>query len=345
MRVCSCFLNNDNGDAPIYGFYGKFLPKLPYKVTNALCFQNVESSRSYIDDLYSSDDEKCLSSIICIKNSVIGSNRQKESVIAQGIVPRLMQLLHNKTMRDDVRLEAIVTIGSLAKGTEEHIELLINCGTVNYLLDILDESDQNLIDACLCGLRTLSQQVHRPINTAFSAEQLQRLLALAGPKESLLRQSCVASILSSACKGVAEQNALCAVGAPQVLASLLVVPNSAVLIPVLTCIATMCYENKTVATEIYNTCCNDVKVPSILVMLVCRDKPVEMQLEAARCLANMYRAGALSSKDYVIIYKALPCLVRLCQVIYDMNQSKGLSFILAFNEKGLWIASISVKKC
>lgn len=251
---------------------------------------------------------------MCIKNSVIGSNRQKESVIAQGIVPRLIQLLQDKDMKLEVRLEAIITIGSLAKGTEEHIELLINCGTINYLLNILEEIDPSLIDACLCGLRTLCQQTHRSINTTFTPAQLERLLTLAGQKESLLRQSCVASILSSACKSVTEQNALCAVGASQVLASLLVVPHSAVLIPVLTCLATMCYENKTVATEIYNTSCNDIKVPSILVMLVCRDKPVEMQLEAARCLSNIYRAGALSSKDNVIIYKALPCLVRLCQV-------------------------------
>lgn len=217
-------------------------------------------------------------------------------------------------MKNEVRLEAIVTIGSLAKGTEEHVELLISRGTITNLLNILDEDDQNLIDACLCGLRTLCQQNYRSINTTFSAEQLERLLTLAGQKESVLRQSCVASILSSACKTVSEQNALCAVGAAHVLASLLIVQHSAVLIPVLTCLATMSYENKTVATEIYNTSCNDIKVPSILVLLVCRDKPVEMQLEAARCLTNMYRAGALSAKEYVIIYKALPCLVRLCQV-------------------------------
>lgn len=274
----------------------------------------MESSRSYIDDLYSSDPDKCLGSIICIKNSVIGSNRQKESVIAQGIVPRLMQLLQDKSMRNEVRLEAAVTIGSLAKGTEEHIELLINCGTITLLLNILDENDLRLIDSCLCGLRTLCQHDFGSLCTTYSVKQFQKLLSLGGPGESVLRQSCVASILGSACREATEQNALCSVGAHEVFASLLTVPYTVVLIPVLTCLGSMCFENKAVAAEVYNASYRDIKVPSILVHFVCRDKPADMQLEAARCLTYMYRSEAVSAKDDMIIYKALPCLVRLCQV-------------------------------
>ena len=65
-----------------------------------------------MDDLYSQDSNKCLSSLICIKNSVIGSNRQKESVIAQGILPRLIYILKDKNMKIAVRIEAAVTIGT-----------------------------------------------------------------------------------------------------------------------------------------------------------------------------------------------------------------------------------------
>ncbi|KAJ8948854.1 hypothetical protein NQ318_013507 [Aromia moschata] len=276
-------------------------------------FMNVESTRSYIDDLYSQDPNKCLASIICIKNSVIGSNRQKASVIAQGIVPRLIYLLKDRNMKVSVRIEAAVTIGSLAKGTEDHIELLINSGCIQIILDVLEENEPKLIDACLCCLRTLSHQ-SSSCNTKYTVKNLQKLLSFAGPKETLQRQSCVASILSSACKSAVEQNSLCSVGAPTIFATLLAVQNYSVRIPVVTCLASMCWGNQIVASEIVNTSCKDIKIPNYLATLISRDRPIEMQLEAARCLTNLHRAGAIPSYDPIITYRTLPCLVRLCQV-------------------------------
>uniref|UniRef100_A0A1Y1LJD4 Armadillo repeat-containing protein 8 n=1 Tax=Photinus pyralis TaxID=7054 RepID=A0A1Y1LJD4_PHOPY len=278
-----------------------------------MTFMDVEHSRSYIDDLYSSDPDKCLTSLICIKNSVIGSNRQKESVIAQGIVPRLIQLLKDRNRKAAIRLESVVTIGSLAKGTGEHVELLINCGTVPLLLDLLEENDPLLIDACLCCLRTLSQQDTGRFQTVYSHRHLQKLLSFAEPEENILRQSCVASILSSLCKGASEQNALRLAGAAQVLTNMLSICHTAVRVPTLTCLAAMAFENRAVAEEITNTSYKDTKVITILARLLSRDKPIDMQLEAARCLTNLHRAGAIMAYDAVITFRTLPCLVRLCQ--------------------------------
>lgn len=53
-------------------------------------------------------------------------------------------------------------------------------------------------------------------------------------------------------------------------------------------------------------------VPVALGQLMGRERSATVQLEAARCVANMHRAGALSSKDPRVVYRALPCLVRLC---------------------------------
>lgn len=167
--------------------------------------QDVENSRLYVDDLYSSDPEKCLNSLICIKNSVIGSNRQKESVIAQGIVSRLMQLLGDHNVNTTLRLESAITIGSLAKGTKDHAELLIKCGTIPMMLDLIEEGDANLIDAALCCLRTLAHKDSGNGRTVYTQNQVQRLLSYAEPNEMLMRQSCVASILSDFCKRNAEQ--------------------------------------------------------------------------------------------------------------------------------------------
>lgn len=221
--------------------------------------------------------------------------------------------MKDKNTKAAVRIEAAVTIGSLAKGKEEHVELLINSGIVQVLLDVLEETEPKLIDACLCCLRTLSQYSSNSDNK-YSVKHLQKLLSFAGSRESLQRQSCVASILSSACKTSIEQNALCSVGAPTVLASLLSVQNYSVRIPVVTCLATMCYNNPAVASEIISALCKDIKIPNCLATLISRDRPIEMQLEAARCLTNLHRAGAIPAFDPIITYRTLPCLVRLCQV-------------------------------
>ncbi|CAG9864610.1 unnamed protein product [Phyllotreta striolata] len=283
-------------------------------------FMDVESTRSYIDDLYSKDPSKCLQSIVCIKNSVIGSNRQKESVIAQGIVPRLLFLLKDKNTKVNVRVEAAVTIGSLAKGKEEHVELLMNSGTSQILLDVLEENEPRLIDSCLCCLRTLSQHASS-FDVKYDTKSLQKLLSYAGPKDSLQRQSCVANIITSACKGPTEQNILCSIGAPAALASLLSVQNYSVTIPIVTCLATMCWNNSIVAGVIVNTSCKGIRIPDYLEILISRDRPIDMQLGAARCLTNLYRAGAISAYDPVITYRTLPCLVRLCQVERDREDT------------------------
>ncbi|KAF7265923.1 hypothetical protein GWI33_020667 [Rhynchophorus ferrugineus] len=252
-----------------------------YKMQPFTAFMSVESSRSYIDDLYSQDFNKCLNSIICIKHSVIGSNRQKGSVIAQG--------------------------------TSDHVELLINSGVVQSLLELLDEDDPQLIDVCLCCLRTLSSQEHHPINRKFSEKNIQKLLSFVGPKESVLRQTCIPTILNASCKTINEQNMLCNVGTPSILASLLSLGQPSIGTPVCVCLASMCFNNPNVAKEIVNTAYKDIKIPIYLSSLVSREKPTELQLEAARCLTNLHRAGALSAHDPIITFKALACLVRLCQ--------------------------------
>lgn len=70
-----------------------------------------------------------------MKNSVIGSNRQKGSVITQGVIPRLIQLLSDPNVSNQIKVHATVTIGSLAKGTDDHIKSLVDFGVVPHLLN------------------------------------------------------------------------------------------------------------------------------------------------------------------------------------------------------------------
>ncbi|GLV43849.1 hypothetical protein CBL_11571 [Carabus blaptoides fortunei] len=276
-------------------------------------FMDVENSRTYIDELYSPDSQKCLESIIYIKNSVIGSNRQKGSVIAQGIVPRLMQLIKDKNTKSTIRLEAVVTLGSLAKGTEEHIKVLIECGTVPLLLEVLEENDSRIVEAALCCLRTFSQQGFDSLSSLCTQKQLSKLLSLASSEQTVVCQACVANVLGASCRTTEEQTTLCTSGASQILATLLTSPYIQVQIPALNCLANMCFENHVVAMEIVNTTCNGASVPDLLVWLMSRDRPIEMQLAAARCVTYLHRSEAIEASDSRVVYRTLPCLVRLCQ--------------------------------
>jgi armadillo repeat-containing protein 8 len=58
---------------------------------------NAETSRYYIDNLYTQDNTKCYQALNFVKNSIMGSNKQKGIVIANGILPRLLQVIHYKT--------------------------------------------------------------------------------------------------------------------------------------------------------------------------------------------------------------------------------------------------------
>lgn len=62
-------------------------------VPHPIFIMNAETSRYYIDNLYMQDNNKCFQALNFIKNSIMGSNRQKGMVIDNGILPRLLQVI------------------------------------------------------------------------------------------------------------------------------------------------------------------------------------------------------------------------------------------------------------
>ncbi|XP_046396149.1 armadillo repeat-containing protein 8-like isoform X2 [Ischnura elegans] len=272
----------------------------------------VESSRSYIDELYSPDATRCMDAIVRLKNSVIGSNRQKGSVIQQGVVPRLLQLLGDNVSSNAVKIEATITLGSLAKGTEEHVKALVDTGIVPLLINTLYSDDQNLVEVCLCCLRTVFQSPCAPVDLIYDDPSLvTHLLNLLS--HSVSNQMCITTVLTAACKTPENQNTLCERGAVPALAALLCSPHYKVQMPSLSCLANMCFQNANVSSVVSISSYGGKSVPDLLVTLMARDKPSEMQMGAARCLTYMHRAGAISAEDTKILYKTLPCLVRLCK--------------------------------
>ncbi|XP_077544312.1 armadillo repeat-containing protein 8-like isoform X3 [Haemaphysalis longicornis] len=281
-------------------------------VTIHQSYMVVECNRSYIDLLFFHDPEKCLEGIIQLKNSVIGSNNQKSTVIRMGLVPRLLQILREES-HPQLVCETAVILNSLAKGTEENVKALLDAGVLPVLLQGLVHQDPRYVEACLCCLRTLFRSEQAPVECMYEEPWAVRHLLLMATQTHAANQECIATILTAVCKTPDHQNYLCAHGAIPALSALLCSPVYKVQLPSLRCLTHMCYQNAKVSQAIVTSSYGGRSVPDILVTLMARDKATEMQLAAAKCMTFLSRAGALHSEDPRIVFKALPTLVRMCK--------------------------------
>ncbi|XP_077498694.1 armadillo repeat-containing protein 8-like isoform X6 [Amblyomma americanum] len=281
-------------------------------VTIHQSYMVVECNRSYIDLLFFHDPEKCLEGIIQLKNSVIGSNNQKATVIRMGLVPRLLQILREES-HPQLLCETAVILNSLAKGTEENVKALLEAGVLPVLLQGLVHQDQRYVEACLCCLRTLFLSELAPVECMYEEPWAVRHLLLMATQMHATNQECIATILMAVCKTPDHQNYLCAHGAVPTLTALLCSPVYKVQLPTLRCLTHMCYQNPKVSQALATSSYGGRTLPDILVTLMARDKPTEMQLAAAKCMTFISRAGAMHSEDPRIVFKALPTLVRMCK--------------------------------
>lgn len=157
------------------------------------------------------------------------------------------------------------------------------------------------------------------------------LIGLASPESSIECQSSVANILQPNCHSYVEQMALFRAGAVPLLARLITSPHLSIKRPSLKCLAGLCFTNRPVSDCVCSTVFNDESVPDILTNLTSRASPVEIQLEAARCLTYLHRSGgSLESTDYRIEFKTLPCLARLCTPEFDEDTRATAAETLAY---------------
>lgn len=259
----------------------------------SVCQQDVEHSRAYIDELYSDNLHSNHNALICLKNAVIGSNKQKGSIIALGVVPRLTSFLTLPDVPPAVRIDAAIVLGSLAKGTAEHVLELVLRGCVPILLGIVcangaagDEcsgtdghdvndidyydddragcsgngngtgntTDPRLIEACLCALRSIFLHSCAPVGELDAdLALLGRIIRLASADSSIECQSCVAKILVPVCHSFKEQMLLNEAGVVPVLARLINSEHVDLQLPAIKCLAAMCFTNSRVAETVCGT--------------------------------------------------------------------------------------------
>uniref|UniRef100_A0A182M6K8 Armadillo repeat-containing protein 8 n=1 Tax=Anopheles culicifacies TaxID=139723 RepID=A0A182M6K8_9DIPT len=295
--------------------------------------QDVENSRSYIDELYSEENCKCQEAIVCLKNAVIGSNKKKGSIISQGIVPRLIALLCNAGKPLQLRIDAGIVLGSLAKGTESQVHSLMRFNTVEVLIAIIFDpnTDERLMETCLGALQTIVQYPFAPLDLIHSdINNIKRLIQIASPRSSFACQMYVVNIFVPLCHSSHQQKNLCQADVIPFLARLMICDNTTLQVPALKCLAAMCFTNKSVSNIVHATYHADRSILDILTALLSRTRDVQVQLSASRCLTYLHRAGSLPAEDYRIVYKTLPCLARLCSDEFEEDTRATAAETLAY---------------
>ncbi|XP_045073459.1 armadillo repeat-containing protein 8-like isoform X2 [Coregonus clupeaformis] len=293
------------------------------------------TSRHYVDGLFHPDPQKVLQGVIDMKNAVIGNNKQKANLIVLGAVPRLLYLLQQGSssselrtecavvlgselrtecavvLGSELRTECAVVLGSLAMGTENNIKSLVDCHIIPALLQGLVCPDLIFIEACLRCLRTVFISPVTPVQLLYTDPTvIPHLMSLMS--RSQRTQEYITQIFSHCCKTPEHQTVLFNHGAIQNIAPMLISPSYKVRMQALKCFSVLAYENTQVSTTLVNVLVDGELLSQVFVRMMQRDRPIEMQLTAAKCLTYMCRAGAIRTDDRCIVLKTLPCLVRMC---------------------------------
>ncbi|KAM8933375.1 armadillo repeat-containing protein 8 isoform 3-T3 [Pelodytes ibericus] len=269
------------------------------------------SSRHYVDRLFDPDPQKVLQGVVDMKNAVIGNNKQKANLIVLGAVPRLLYLLQQETSSTELKTECAVVLGSLSMGTENNVKSLLDCHIIPALLQGLLSADLRFIEACLRCLRTIFTSPVTPVELLYTdATVIPHLMLLLS--RSLYSQEYICQIFSHCCKAPDHQTILFNHGVIQNIAHLLTSLSYKVRMQALKCFSVLAFDNPQVSMTLVNVLVDGELLPQIFVKMLQRDKPIEMQLTAAKCLTYMCRAGSIRTDDNCIVLKTLPCLVRMC---------------------------------
>ncbi|XP_053326702.1 armadillo repeat-containing protein 8 isoform X4 [Spea bombifrons] len=269
------------------------------------------SSRHYVDRLFDADPQKVLQGVVDMKNAVIGNNKQKANLIVLGAVPRLLYLLQQETSSTELKTECAVVLGSLSMGTENNVKSLLDCHIIPALLQGLISADLRFIESCLRCLRTIFTCPVTPVELLYTdSTVIPHLMLLLS--RSLYSQEYICQIFAHCCKAPDHQTILFNHGVVQNIAPLLTSVSYKVQMQALRCFSVLAFDNPQVSMTLVNVLVDGELLPQIFVKMLQRDKPVEMQLTAAKCLTFMCRAGSIRTDDTCIVLKTLPCLVRMC---------------------------------
>ena len=100
---------------------------------------------TFMDDLYENTEERVGSAVAALKNSVIGSQRQKNNIIEQGVLARLIHILVDREMSSRVKTDVVYILRSIINGSDSNLKSLNDIDLVSTLLHGLSSQVTNHI--------------------------------------------------------------------------------------------------------------------------------------------------------------------------------------------------------
>ena len=76
------------------------------------------------------------SAVATLKNSVIGSQRQKNNIVEHGVIARLIHLLVDPEMNSKIKTDVVYILGSIINGSESNLKSLNEADLANILLQV-----------------------------------------------------------------------------------------------------------------------------------------------------------------------------------------------------------------
>ncbi|KAM7446608.1 Armadillo repeat-containing protein 8 [Porites harrisoni] len=276
-------------------------------------FTEPDTDEVYVNNLSSPHLDDRLQAVTNIKNAVIGNKAKKSSFIRLNVIPKVIELLVQDDTGIEFVVESVVLLGSLARGSAENVEALLEAHSLEVFFKGICHSDPRVVEASVRSLRTLYYSHLTPCAPIFNnpsiVPQLVELLS-----SSFSNAECAASILSKCCQGPAHQALLCNMGAVNALMPLLVCDIPKIQQPALLCYSAMSFQNGAVSLAMKSASHEGENLIQIFTKLLSRDRPDEIQLGAAKCLTNMHRAGAIPAlENHSLLIKVLATCVRMCK--------------------------------
>ena len=190
-----------------------------------------------------------------------------------------------------ISVEAAYICNSLAHGGRQYVEHLISSGLVETLIDGIFLEEQKLVEACLRTIRTIYQYPNLECQNLWEIENfIPRLIDLMMTSE--VAGQCCAMIIGSVCKSREQQAILFTTPILNNINSLLLTESTQSNLAGLFCLSELSYDNHFVAQEV----AGNERLVRRLFELMRRDKYILVQYNAAKCLTNLFRLGAIDEE-------------------------------------------------
>ncbi|KAG0263302.1 hypothetical protein DFQ27_001823 [Actinomortierella ambigua] len=283
-----------------------------------------------------------IKSLRFIKNNIIGNKTKKDLYIRLGIVPRLLDIASSRDDKDpQLKIQAVIVLGSFAFGNESNILALTNAGVVEPLLHCLaPTNDPLLIEAAARTLNAIYASPNVSRHELFEGTHLHSLVKLLdisrttaypGQDSTIVHTAdLAASVLTRSCELAEHQVQIAASGAIPFLMRLLVSGIVRSQEAALDALAALAKDNPELAKHVAQFKLDKNERPASYMLRLVDDKSPTMRLAAATCLTYLNRAGAIPDYQSEVSLTVLTELVRMLNLTGPVQETapKILAYLI-----------------